>query len=81
MGVLFHSGENVIISNSNDKILRVWNINNNHPPLTFRNNNNRYWILAAYPRLNSFAAGYDNGMLIFNYHVKKQHSIICRQHK
>lgn len=37
----------------------------NHPPLAFRRDNDRYWILAAHPRLNLLAAGHDNGMLIF----------------
>ncbi len=63
--VLFHAKENIIISNSEDKTLRVWDVSRNHPPLAFRRDNDRYWILAAHPRLNLLAAGHDNGMLIF----------------
>eukprot|EP01084_Bolivina_argentea_P035655 66103_1 len=63
--VLFHAKENIIISNSEDKTLRVWDVSRNHAPLAFRRDNDRYWILAAHPRLNLLAAGHDNGMLIF----------------
>mmetsp|Transcript_33362 Transcript_33362/g.51156 ORF Transcript_33362/g.51156 Transcript_33362/m.51156 type:complete len:223 (-) Transcript_33362:2335-3003(-) len=30
-----------------------------------RRDNDRYWVLAAHPTLNYFAAGYDNGMCVF----------------
>jgi coatomer protein complex subunit alpha (xenin) len=32
---------------------------------TARKDTDRYWILAAHPTLNYFAAGYDNGMNVF----------------
>lgn len=32
---------------------------------TFRRENDRFWVLAAHPELNLFAAGHDNGMIIF----------------
>ena len=55
----------MIISNSEDKTLRIWDIARNYAPLCFRRESDRYWILAAHPRLNLLAAGHDNGMLIF----------------
>jgi coatomer protein complex subunit alpha (xenin) len=30
-----------------------------------RKDTDRFWILAAHPQFNYFAAGYDNGMLVF----------------
>ncbi|CAF5034021.1 unnamed protein product, partial [Rotaria magnacalcarata] len=32
---------------------------------TFRRENDRFWILTIHPTLNLFAAGHDNGMLVF----------------
>jgi coatomer protein complex subunit alpha (xenin) len=32
---------------------------------TFRRENDRFWILAIHPTLNLFAAGHDNGMIVF----------------
>lgn len=63
--VIFHAKENVIISNSEDKTLRVWDMARNCPPLIFRRDNDRYWTLAAHPRLNLLAAGHDDGVMVF----------------
>lgn len=63
--VLFHAKENVIISNSEDKSLRIWDISRKYPALNFRRDSDRYWILASHPRLNLLAAGHDNGMIVF----------------
>lgn len=30
-----------------------------------RKDTDRFWILCAHPSLNYFAAGYDNGMMVF----------------
>jgi coatomer subunit alpha len=32
---------------------------------TFRRENDRFWILTIHPTLNLFAAGHDNGMVVF----------------
>lgn len=32
---------------------------------TFRREHERFWVLAAHPTLNLFAAGHDSGMIIF----------------
>ena len=32
---------------------------------TFRREHDRFWVLAAHPTLNLFAAGHDSGMIIF----------------
>jgi coatomer protein complex subunit alpha (xenin) len=32
---------------------------------TFRREHDRFWVLAAHPTLNLFAAGHDGGMIVF----------------
>ena len=32
---------------------------------TFRRESDRFWVLAAHPGLNLFAAGHDSGMIVF----------------
>ena len=32
---------------------------------TFRREHDRFWIMAAHPSLNIFAAGHDSGMIIY----------------
>ena len=32
---------------------------------TFRREHDRFWVMAAHPTLNVFAAGHDSGILIF----------------
>jgi coatomer protein complex subunit alpha (xenin) len=32
---------------------------------TFRRENERFWVIAAHPELNLFAAGHDNGLIVF----------------
>ena len=33
--------------------------------LSFRREHDRFWIVAAHPSLNIFAAGHDSGMVVF----------------
>ncbi len=32
---------------------------------TFRRETDRFWVMAAHPTLNLFAAGHDSGMIVF----------------
>jgi coatomer protein complex subunit alpha (xenin) len=32
---------------------------------TFRREHDRFWIMAAHPTLNMFAAGHDSGMIVY----------------
>ena len=32
---------------------------------TFRRESDRFWVMAAHPNLNLFAAGHDSGMIVF----------------
>uniref|UniRef100_A0A6A7FQ53 Coatomer subunit alpha n=1 Tax=Hirondellea gigas TaxID=1518452 RepID=A0A6A7FQ53_9CRUS len=63
--VIFHPKRELIVSNSEDKSVRVWDISKQNRTQTFRRVNDRYWILAAHPKLNLLAAGHDNGFIVF----------------
>ena len=62
---MFHPRQELILSNSEDKSIRVWDMAKRICLHTFRREHDRYWVLAAHPTLNLFAAGYDSGMIIF----------------
>ncbi|CAD5208962.1 unnamed protein product [Bursaphelenchus xylophilus] len=63
--VLFHPKQELILSNSEDKSIRVWDMQKRTCVQTFRHENDRFWVIAAHPTLNIFAAGHDNGMIVF----------------
>jgi coatomer protein complex subunit alpha (xenin) len=63
--VLFHPKADLIISNSEDKSLRVWDMSKRVGVQTFRREHDRFWILAAHPNINLLAAGHDSGMVVF----------------
>lgn len=63
--VLFHPRHDLILSNSEDKSIRVWDVTKRTCLHTFRREQERFWVLAAHPSLNLFAAGHDSGMIIF----------------
>lgn len=54
-----------MLSNSEDKSIRVWDMTKRTCLHTFRREHERFWVLAAHPSLNLFAAGHDAGMIIF----------------
>lgn len=54
---LFHPRHELIISCSEDKTIRVWDMAKRAPVQTFRREHDRFWVLAAHPELNLFAAG------------------------
>lgn len=63
--VLFHPRLDLIISNAEDKTIRVWDMSKRTAIQTFRRENDRFWVIAAHPTLNIFAAGHDGGMVLF----------------
>ncbi|CAF1084468.1 unnamed protein product [Adineta steineri] len=63
--VIFHARQDLILSNGEDKSIRVWDMTKRVAINTFRRENDRFWILAIHPTLNLFAAGHDNGMIVF----------------
>jgi len=63
--VIFHARQDLILSNGEDKSIRVWDMTKRVVINTFRRENDRFWILTVHPTLNLFAAGHDNGMIVF----------------
>ena len=63
--VTFHPKQDLILSNSEDKSIRVWDLTKRTCLNTFRRENDRFWIMAAHPTQNLFAAGHDSGMVVF----------------
>ena len=53
--VLFHPKHELIISNSEDRTIRVWDISKRLGVQTFRRETDRFWILAAHPEQNLLA--------------------------
>ncbi|KAJ1770968.1 hypothetical protein LPJ74_002768 [Coemansia sp. RSA 1843] len=62
---LFHPKRDFILSDSEDKTIRVWDTSRRTLLQTFRREQDRFWCLTAHPDLNLFAAGHDNGLLVF----------------
>lgn len=63
--VMFHPRQELILSNSEDKSIRVWDMSKRTGVQTFRREHDRFWVAAAHPTLNLFAAGHDSGMIVF----------------
>ncbi|OZJ05293.1 hypothetical protein BZG36_01950 [Bifiguratus adelaidae] len=62
---IFHPRQEFILSNGEDKSVRVWDMSKRTAVATFRRDQDRFWILTAHPELNLFAAGHDNGLIVF----------------
>lgn len=62
---LFHPKHELIISCGEDKTVRVWDLTKRQAIQTFRREHDRFWMLAAHPNLNLFAAGHDSGLIVF----------------
>jgi coatomer subunit alpha len=63
--VMFHAKQDIIVSNSEDKSIRIWDATKRTGVQTFRREHDRFWILAAHPEMNLLAAGHDSGMIVF----------------
>lgn len=63
--VLFHPFEDLIISVSEDKTIRCWDLNKRTPVKQFKRENDRFWMIAAHPKVNLFGAVHDSGCMIF----------------
>lgn len=55
--VLFHPHQELILSVGEDKSIRVWDLNKRTSIHSFRRDSDRFWIIAAHPEINLFAAG------------------------
>ena len=52
----------MIISNSEDKSLRLWDMSKRQAIQSFRRENDRFWVLQAHSELNLFAAGMQHSL-------------------
>ena len=64
-GCLFHPHQDLILSAGEDKTIRVWDLNKRTDVQRFKRENDRFWVIAAHPEINLFAAGHDNGVMVF----------------
>lgn len=62
---LFHPHQELILSVGEDKSIRVWDVAKRTSVQTFKRENDRFWVIAAHPEINLFAAGHDNGVMVF----------------
>ncbi|SCN58656.1 coatomer alpha subunit, putative [Plasmodium chabaudi chabaudi] len=70
--LLFHkNNDDLLLSNSEDRTMRIWDITKRVCIHTFRRENDRFWILAFKPNSNFIASGHDSGMVIFKFDKEK----------
>jgi WD40 repeat protein len=66
---LFHPRKNLILSASEDRSVRVWDMEKRSEILNLRCRRerevDRFWVLAAHPKDDLFAAGHDSGLMVF----------------
>ncbi|CAA9989261.1 coatomer alpha subunit, putative [Plasmodium knowlesi strain H] len=70
--LVFHqSNDDLLLSNSEDRTIRIWDISKRACIHTFRRENDRFWILSFKPNSNLIASGHDSGMVIFKFEKEK----------
>lgn len=62
---LFHPHQDLILSVGEDKAIRIWDLNKRTMVQLVKRENDRFWVIAAHPEINLFAAGHDNGVMVF----------------
>lgn len=61
----FHPRKDMILSTSEDRSIKVWDLEKRVSIYTHRREVDRFWVIAAHPRENLFAAGHDTGVMLF----------------
>lgn len=75
--LLFDEFSQNLITNSEDKTLRIWNIETKTEIITERKQKSRYWILAMNKKGSLLAAGHDEGLDMFQLNKERvPHAII-----
>lgn len=54
---MFHPKQDLIVSNSEDRSIRIWDVQRRMGVQTIRREQDRFWILTAHPEQNLLAAG------------------------
>lgn len=62
---VFHPTQSVMVSCAEDKTVRVWDMSKRTLLSTYRREADRFWNVAAHPERSLFAAGHDNGLILF----------------
>jgi len=70
--VLFHPTLDLILSNSEDNTIRVWDMQKRTTIRTYRREHDRFWMLACHPEHNLFAAGLSLSLPIFHLFLQDQ---------
>ncbi|KAF2402363.1 Coatomer, alpha subunit [Trichodelitschia bisporula] len=73
---LFHPHQDLIISVGEDKTIRVWDLNKRTSVQSIKRENDRFWVIAAHPEINLFAAGHDNGVMVFKFERERPASTV-----
>ncbi|KAI9727824.1 MAG: hypothetical protein M1834_007971 [Cirrosporium novae-zelandiae] len=76
---LFHPHQDLILSVGEDKTIRVWDLNKRTSVQSFKRENDRFWVIAAHPEINLFAAGHDNGVMVFKLERERPASAVHQQ--
>lgn len=66
--VLFHPHLDIILSNSEDRTIRVWEMDKSTSSHMIPRTSDRFWGLDAHPTLNLLAAAHDTGFVVFKLH-------------
>jgi coatomer subunit alpha len=57
----------------------VWDLNKRTSVQSFKRENDRFWVIAAHPEINLFAAGHDNGVMVFKLERERPASAAYQQ--
>lgn len=73
---VFHPHQELILSVGEDKTIRVWDLSKRTSVQSFRRDTDRFWVIAAHPEINLFAAGHDSGVMVFKLERERPASAI-----
>jgi coatomer protein complex subunit alpha (xenin) len=62
---VFHPTQEIMVSCAEDKTIRVWDMSKRSLISTYRKEQERFWIVTSHPERSLFAAGHDNGLILF----------------
>lgn len=72
--------QDLIISNSEDKSIRVFDMSKRTGVQTFRREHDRFWILCAHPEINLLAAGHDRLVCLNPFSHLHTHEVISNHY-